>query len=144
MKSVVIDASVIVKWVFPEKSDEKHISQALQLLRAIQEDAVNVTQPPHWLAETIAVITRLQPKIAQDALVLLNAMDFPIDNSFEIYQTACNLAQKINCHLFDSLYHAIALNNGTSRFVTADEQYYKKASKFGGIILLTNFSIFDN
>lgn len=141
MMSFVIDASVIVKWIFPERAEEEHLPQALQLLYAIRQGAIKVLQPPHWLAETAAVIVRLRPKIANNAIELLDAMDFPIFNDSDMYRVACRLSERYSHHLFDTLYHAVALESGHAQFVTADKNYYQKAAKQGAIIYLGDFSM---
>src|SRR5687768_11545782 len=124
MKSFVIDASVIIKWIFPDRDQEDHVHQALHLLQAIKKGMIKIIQPPHWLAESVAVTVRLQPKIAKEAIDLLDALDFPVLDTPDVYQTACDLSEKFNHHLFDTLYHAVALNRYNAKFVTADEQYY--------------------
>lgn len=140
MKSLVIDASVIIKWIFPERNDEHHLPQALNLLHMIKQGSVKVLQPPHWLAETAAVIVRLQPKLAKETINLLDIMEFPISDGPEIYLIACQLAERFNHHLFDTLYHAVALYDGNARFITADDRYYRKAYKEGAIIRLADFT----
>lgn len=142
MKRFTVDANVIIKWIFPENPHEDHAPQAIDLLKTIKQGIVNIIQPPHWLAETIAVITRLEPAIAEDTITLLNAMDFPVAETTEIYKTASKLAQRYQHHLFDTLYHAVALNHN-AQLVTADEKYYRKAFKEGSIIRLADFSIFE-
>jgi len=142
MKSIVVDASVAIKWIFPERANEDHMPQALNLLRAIQQNAIKVLQPPHWLAEVAAVVVRIQPKIAKEAISLLEAMEFPIIENPEVYHIACQLSERFNQHLFDTLYHAVALYRGNTEFVTADEQYYRKAFKQQAIIRLADFSTF--
>ncbi len=144
MKSFVIDASVIIKWVFPDRAEEDHTSQAINLLRTIKQGTVKVLQPPHWLAEVAAVIVRLQPKIANETIDLLNMMEFPVINVPEIYQIACQLSEHFKHHLFDTLYHAVAIYNGNTQFITADDQYYRKTVKKGSILHLGDFSIFDD
>jgi hypothetical protein len=42
--------------------------------------------------------------------------------------------------LFDTLYHAVALEEGAT-LVTADETYFSKAKGLGGIVSLANFAI---
>lgn len=143
MKSVVIDASVIVKWVLPDQSEEDHITQAVTLLEAIKQGAIKVLQPPHWLAEVAAVIVRIRPEIAIETIDLLDAMHFSLEEDPQIYHLACQLSKRFNHHLFDTLYHAVALYNRNTCFVTADEQYYKKAFKQGAIARLTEFSVFS-
>ncbi len=144
MKSLVIDASITIKWIFPEKTEERHLPQSLHLLKAIREGHINVVQPPHWLAEAAAVIVRLQPKIADEAMDLLNAMEFNVVNAIEIYHIACTLSEKLHHHLFDTLYHAVAIYDGNTEFITDDEHYYRKAAKQGAIIRLADFSVFDD
>ena len=144
MKSLVIDASVIIKWLLPDRAEEGHLQQALFLLGLIRQGAVKVLQPPHWLAESAAVIVRLQPKIAGESIDLLYALEFPTINVPEIYSIACHLSKQLGHHLFDTLYHAVAIYNGNAEFVTADEQYYKKAYKHGSILRLADYPIFNN
>lgn len=143
MKFFTVDASVIIKWIFPE-AREDHLPQALSLLKGIKIGEINVLQPPHWLAEVVAVIARLQPKIVEESISLLNAMEFQVIDAPEIYHIACQLSEKFNHHLFDTLYHAVAIYNGNAKFITADDQYYKKTFKKGNIVRLADFSIFDD
>lgn len=143
-KSVVVDANVAIKWIFPTNPEEDHTEQALLLLKAIKKDLVQIVQPVHWLAETIAVVLRIESKIADEAAHLLNAMEFPVANEIEIYSIACRLASQLNHRLFDTLYHAVALYRGDTEFITADMQYYRKAKKYGSIIRLNEFSLFDD
>jgi hypothetical protein len=46
------------------------------------------------------------------------------------------LAIRLNHHVFDTLYHAVALSVPQTTLVTADETYYRKAQAFGAIRLL--------
>lgn len=140
---LTVDANIVVKWVLPQRANEDHVPQALHLLEGVREGAIEILQPPHWLAETAVVIVRLQPKIATEAVDMLNALEFPVSDAPEIYHIACDLSEKFNHHLFDTLYHAVALFHGNSRFITADEKYYKKAYKEGNILRLADFSIFQ-
>lgn len=54
------------------------------------------------------------------------------------YQRAIELSSRLNHHLFDTLYHAVALEENAT-LITADRRYYDKAKVLGGIILLENF-----
>ncbi len=144
MRCFVIDASVIIKWIFPEKTEEEHLPQAISLLQIIKQNKVKVLQPPHWLAEVAAVIVRLQPKIAGETIELLNMMEFPVINEPKIYQIACQLSERFKHHLFDTLYHAVAIFSDNTQFITADNQYYQKAAAQGAILRLADFSIFED
>lgn len=138
MKTLVIDASVIIKWIFPEKNNEDGVFEALSLLKSINKSEVKILQPPHWLAEVIAVIARLEPRIAEHALDLLSSMEFPTINTPDIYRTACQLSERYKHHLFDTLYHAVAIEHGNASFITADQKYFQKAHKHGAIHYLEN------
>jgi predicted nucleic acid-binding protein len=46
----------------------------------------------------------------------------------------------LNHHLFDTLYHAVALQSSDTFFITADTQYLRKADKLGHIIELKDFA----
>jgi predicted nucleic acid-binding protein len=67
-------------------------------------------------------------------------MDIPIVQSARVYSTACKLSGELDHHLFDTLYHAVALSFDDAILVTADERYYKKASQRGRLVLLRDYS----
>ena len=56
-----------------------------------------------------------------------------------IYQQAIKLSVDLNHHLFDTLYHAVALETNGVLLITADNVYYEKAKHLGKIKLLANF-----
>ena len=141
MTTVVLDASVIVKWIFADREEETHALQALQILQFIKESRVSVIQPPHWLAEVAAVIVRLAPDRARQSVSLLHALEFPLVAGIEVYQKACELSAALNQHLFDTLYHAVALTEPGAILVTADDRYYRKAFTSGRIVRLREFSL---
>jgi predicted nucleic acid-binding protein len=57
----------------------------------------------------------------------------------ETYLTALDLAMRYQHHLFDTLYHAVALHTPGAVLITADKRYYDKARLEGQIILLAQF-----
>ena len=134
------DASVIVKWVFPGRENEADTDKALGLLAAIREGSVRLYQPPHWLAEVSAVIVRLSPASADADVADLYAMEFPVVDTVEVYGAACQLSRNTGHHVFDTLYHAVALTLKPSVLITADERYYRKARDYGGIMMLKEYS----
>ena len=141
MTTVVLDASVVVKWIFSDRVEEPHSLQALQIIQFIKESRVSVIQPPHWLAEVAAVTVRLDPERARQTISLLHALEFPLVAGIEVYQKACELSASLNQHLFDTLYHAVALTEPGAILVTADDQYYRKAFRAGRIVRLREFSL---
>ena len=78
MTTWVVDASVAVKWALPVQDGETHQEQALALLKDIQQGNCQVLQPPHWLAEVGAVLTRLAPKQSIHMLQTFLAMGLPL------------------------------------------------------------------
>ena len=67
-------------------------------------------------------------------------MRIPVVETPEVYITASKLAVSLDQHLFDTLYHAVALASPDCTLVTADERYYVKARKEGSIALLRDFN----
>ncbi len=137
----VIDVSVIVKWALPGRGGESHQAQALALLQDIRQGNCHVLQPPHWLAEVGAVLSRLAPEQSLSLFQTFLAMELPMITEWVVYEEACRLAVNLNHHLFDTLYHSVALQNPNAIFITADAQYFRKADELGQIIELKNFPL---
>ena len=140
MIRIVADASVAIKWLLPGKHDERDWENALRLLQGVRSEQIRLAEPPHWLAEVAAVVTRLSPATALEDVSDLCAMEIPIVQSVHVYSTACKLSRELDHHLFDTLYHAVALSLGDAVLLTADERYYKKASHRGRLVLLRDYS----
>lgn len=136
---VVVDASVVVKWILRDPATEPDTERALLLLREIREDRLQPVQPAHWLAETTAVLCRLRPEAAAPSLDLLDAMELPVLDGPEVYRAAIDLATRLDHHLFDTLYHAVALR-GDATLLTADDAYHRKAREEGGLRLLADWT----
>ena len=139
MTTLAVDASVVLKWVFPHRDGEAHVGQALAVLEHISRGRVSVLQPPHWLAEVAAVVSRLEPRRAHEVISLLHAMEFPVSDGLEVYGRACELAVALRQHVFDTLYHAVALSRLDGVLLTADEQYYHRAIRAGRVTLLSDY-----
>jgi predicted nucleic acid-binding protein len=137
---LVVDASVAIKWLLPERDDEANSDKALALLAGVREGAIELIQPPHWLAEVAAVLSRLSPATVEDDVVDLYALELPVLDTPTVYLTACELARSLNHHLFDTLYHAVALEAPNAALITADEHYYRKGAVRGSITLLSSFT----
>lgn len=141
MKTWVLDARVVIKWFITDAENESDLTIALELLTALQNDNLKGLQPVHWLAEVAAVITRLRPEPAENVIRLLYAMGLPIyDDSIRL-NLACRLSKKYNHHLFDTLYHAVALSQEKATLVTADVVYFNKTHQDGKIILLSDLEL---
>jgi predicted nucleic acid-binding protein len=136
---LVVDASVAVKWVIRAPDVEADSDRALELLDAAQNGIVDVVQPPHWLAEVAAVLSRVRPEGSGEAIDLLDALDLAVEVDADIYKRASRIATQIRQHLFDTLYHAVALER-SAILVTADERYLRKARALGNVISLADWS----
>ncbi|MCC6868463.1 MAG: type II toxin-antitoxin system VapC family toxin [Burkholderiales bacterium] len=134
--NVVVDASVAIKWIVPFKSDEADSGRALQLLSHVRNGEVTLYQPPHWFAEIAGVIVRLSPATIQEDIADLYEIKFQRIEGKALYVQACKLARALDHHLFDTLYHAVALHVPDAVLVTADERYYDKAHSLGQIVRL--------
>lgn len=139
MTTLVIDASVTVKWFVPESPEEADVPKALALLSALRGGNIRVFQPPHWEAEVAAVLARLTPETAVPKMVALRALIVRRLDHTGVYATALDLSIQLKHHLFDTLYHATALHVPGAVCVTADTRYYEKARHLGQIVLLAGF-----
>ena len=137
---LTLDASVVVKWhiASPEERDGE---QAMLLLDAILDGALRLVEPPHALAEIAAVLSRLLPEDAQsrfDEIARIFANGKTVSGN-AVYERAIGISRRLDHHLFDTLYHAAAMESGAT-LVTADERYFRKAENLGAILLLERFS----
>jgi len=136
----VIDASVAIKWFLAFKPDEDHAGVALTILEAAVLGSIKLIQPPHFIAEVAAVLARTKPDEAQDDLLDLQNIERRTLDTPEIHATALELAIRHQHHLFDTLYHAVALHTPGATLITADRRYYDKARTEGQIILLSDWT----
>lgn len=141
MRRLILDASVIVKWLAPEPEAEHDAAAALQILEALRGERVTVCQPAHWLVEVAAVAARIHPETAWAKVEALQALELPTIDSPAVLRTACELAIGLQHHLFDTLYHAVALHWPESVLVTSDRRYFDKAESIGAISMLAGFDV---
>ena len=133
---VVLDTSVILKWLLEDPAREPDTEKAFALIESVVSGRLEILQPVHWLAEVAVVAARLVPRTAVGDVEMLAAFEFPTTDSPTVIRRATNLAVEINHHLFDTLYHAVALEHEDALLVTADERYYRKAESHGTIRVL--------
>lgn len=135
---LVIDASVGVKWVIRDPGIEAHAQKAVAILRAIRERTIEAIEPQHWVPEILAVIARSRQQRVPLLLGIFSTLPFSEVQRYSTLRRAADLSIALNHHLFDTLYHAVALEEG-ARLVTADEVYFAKAKDVGSIELLADF-----
>jgi predicted nucleic acid-binding protein len=122
-------------------SGRKAADLALQILEHPVLGLLPMVQPPHFVAEVAAVLARLKPDDAQADLADFLEIRHDTVATPQAYITALDLATRYQHHLFDTLYHAVALHTTGAVLVTADERYYAKARSEGRIGLLADFRI---
>jgi predicted nucleic acid-binding protein len=136
---VVLDASVFVKWLLQDQEREADTDQATAVVEAVVTGCIAAVQPVHWLAEVGGVMARLSPKTAEDDVALLQALGLSVSDEPAVLRRACRLAIELKHHLFDTFYHAVALEVEDATLVTADRRYLKKARRVGRIIDLAEW-----
>jgi predicted nucleic acid-binding protein len=82
------------------------------------------------------VLARLSPQTAVEDVLMLRALEIPTTDEAEVLRRACTLAIDIGQHLFDTLYHAVALETEDAVLITADERYWRSAQAAGRVVPL--------
>lgn len=136
---LVIDASVSLKWLL-DPAQEADAASAQSLLRSIIDGTHTIVQPPHWLAEVLAVVAREEPAKIDAALARFDLLSAPLTTSPAIDRRAATISASLGHHLFDTLYHATALELGAT-LVTSDKRYLAKASGLGQVTDLIKLPI---
>ena len=78
---------------------------------------------------------------ADRALLDLLDIEMEVIAETRLYRRAVGLSSRLAHHLFDTLYHAVALETPGAVLVTADERYFRVAATEGSIARLSEFSI---
>jgi predicted nucleic acid-binding protein len=137
--TIVLDASVILKWLLEDPTKEPDTEKALALIDDVVHGKLEILQPVHWLIEVAAVAARLTPQTAVQDVGMLSAMQFPTSDDPTVLLRATALAIETGHHLFDTLYHAVALEHDDAVLVTADDRYRRKAERYGMIVALADW-----
>lgn len=128
------------KWFLRFRAEDDYVPQAIALLEQTLSGVAEAVQPPHFYAEMAAVLARAKPDTAREDMNDLLQLDFRVAEGPELYTLAIDLSRRYGHHLFDTLYHAVALLHPEAVQVTTDRRYFAKAQKEGRIILLGDFS----
>jgi predicted nucleic acid-binding protein len=71
---------------------------------------------------------------------MLCALELPIVDDPLVLRRGVELATELKQHLFDTYYHAVALETPDTVLVTADERYLRAAREKGRIIRLADWT----
>lgn len=135
-KFFVLDASVILKWITEEKDSRK----AFEIRSDFFDEKINLGIASHTFTEVVNTVARKFPEKAPGFFMdLLDLGMTEYRTDLDIVFTGTEIMQKCEkVSFYDTVYHALALKFGGT-FITADEDYYKKAKKLGGIKLLKDY-----
>lgn len=139
--SLVVDASVAIKWVLPEPGQER----ALEILDLYLDEKLNLLAPYLLISETGNVLWKrvargeLEPEAAQRCFEeLLLASPLLLDSSI-VSRSALLLAFAHGQTMYDCLYLAWALERGCG-LITADRRFFDAMRPtFPSIRLLSDF-----
>ena len=134
---LVVDASVILKWLLDDPEAEEDTLIASELMRRVLSGEEEIIQPIHWLAEVSAVLSRVSPDSAVQDVEMLHALELPTRDDAAIHRRACHLSIELKQHVFDTLYHSVALETDDALLVTADERYLRASRHLAGVTSLT-------
>ena len=135
---LVVDASVALKWYLAHRAGELHVDKAVAVGDVIESAGTVLFAPPHWVIEVLSVLSRMEPQLVDIAIVQFGDMSPTVIANPSVLRRAADLSIRLNHHLFDTLYHAVALETGAT-LVTADDRYFAKASGEGHIVMLKDF-----
>jgi predicted nucleic acid-binding protein len=120
----VADASVALKWVFPEP--DSHLAEAL--LRT----EVDLLVPDFWLGEATNVLwlqvrrRLLSPDEARDGLALLRDLVEPTPTvDLALHAVALEIGMMANHSPYDTMYLAFAVAMGASGVVVSDRPFVR-------------------
>lgn len=134
--TVVVDASVVIKWLLQDPQREAGTDKATQLMESVTGGELQALQPSHWLAEVGSVLARESPDTALDDVAMLSALELAATDDPFVLRRGVALAIELKQHLFDTYYHAVALETPDTTLITADERYLRAAQAKGRIMYL--------
>ena len=105
--TLVLDTSVIIKWLLNDREREVGTEKATQIMDLVARGEQAAIQPVHWLAEVGAVLARESAATASNDVTMLYALDLPTTSDALILRRSVELAIELRQHVFDTLYHAV-------------------------------------
>lgn len=122
--SLVVDASVGLKWVLDEAGSD--------LAEALARSDEVLLVPDFWLNEACNVLwlqvrrNLLTPDAAREGLALLRAQVEPTPTAaLALWHAALEIGIAVNHSIYDALYVAFAIEIGAERVVTADAPFVR-------------------
>ncbi len=126
MTTVVVDASVAVKWCLPSRREEL-VAEAEELLASSRRDEVRFLVPDLFWVELANALWKAVRRAEMSSDNAASAMSFMRDlgiatlPSLDLVPQALDLAISHSRTVYDSLYVALAIQSD-SELITADER----------------------
>jgi predicted nucleic acid-binding protein len=126
LRSLVLDASVAVKWAIPS-TEETLTGESLQLLKRFTQGEINFIVPDVFWAEVGNVLwkgvrqRRWPQALAERAASDIRKRNFFTVSSLELLAEALRIALANDRSVYDCLYVALAIQFKTE-MITADER----------------------
>jgi len=138
-KSIIVDASVVLKWVLPA---EDSTEEAHKLADDFFNKRISIFVPAHFHSEIANIAFRKVPLLAFSFIhQIINSELRPCQLGLELLNSAFRLMKKYpKISFYDAFYHALAIER-RGIFVTADQKYYQAVKKEGSILLLKDYSL---
>jgi predicted nucleic acid-binding protein len=124
--SVVVDASVAVKWCLPSVREEL-VAEAEELLASSRRDEIRFLVPDLFWVELANALWKavrrgeFSADNAASAISFVRDLDIATLASVDLVPQALDLAVTYGRTVYDSLYVALAMQSETN-FITADER----------------------
>jgi len=123
--TVVLDASVILKWVLDAETEPGHAA-AHRLLERWQEGELDLLVPSLWLFEVGNILCLKRPADASAALATLSDLGLSeVPFSPGLIQRTVTLVQSHGLTFYDASYLAVAEEKKVV-LVTADGKFYRR------------------
>ena len=146
MQDLVVDSSVVIKWIVPQAYSEK----AEEVLVAYQAGELRLLAPDLLNAEVGNILGKyhrfqgLTKRDVQEALEAFKDLDWSIVPSNLLLDDALNLAIDYRRTVYDSLFVALAIREGC-QLITADERLVNAvAQKLPQVVLLSAWSSYSS
>lgn len=131
MKTIVIDASIVLKWYL---DDEIHGNEALMLLHSFVANEINLVAPALLEYEVIngLIIAQRRGRIPEptlaEAILAFQALDIKMEDISALGLRLLFYSKKYDRSAYDAAYLAIA-EQVKAEFITADKALYNAVSK---------------
>ena len=143
-RTVVVDASVAVKW---HLLDEDYVAESARLLTEFARGETELIAPAHInyeVASSVTVATtgrspRLSLEQGRDAINEFLALGIRTVPDPELVMSAYELAHRHGCAFYDALYLALAEQLQLD-LVVADHRLYQRVGQLPGVIWIGDYT----